>query len=232
MLVDNGYPDYLVSRVAKRVIDRWYSKAASTPAEGPPPIKIYYKSHMSSSYKTDERILKNIITRNVKPTDNTQRLDLIIYYRSKRTSHLLLKNNCTPPPSLLQRSHVIYKSECQHENCGPCGTYIGMTSTKLSRRLTCHLQNGAIKAHMLSRHNSPLTREHLEKGTSVLASETDHRRLAILEAVYIKMLTPSMNIQNEALLSLPSARNPSHPPAPGGASTSFRTQHQVRPAYV
>ena len=208
LLVDNGYPFHQVSRVAKRVIDKWYSGQPPAPTvEAPSPIRIFYRSHMSSSYKTDERIMKNIIRRNVRPCNAAQQLDFVIYYRSKRTSNLLLKNNMTTPPPPLQRSHVVYEYFCQHEDCGPRTSYIGMTTTKLSRRLTCHLQSGTIKTHHLQVHNTPLTRKHLEEGTVILASDVDPRRLIILEALYIKTKNPSINLQNDFLLSLPSSRN-------------------------
>ncbi|KAK8387767.1 hypothetical protein O3P69_018323 [Scylla paramamosain] len=49
----------------------------------------------------------------------------------------------------------------ESEECGP-HSYIGMTKTSLSRRLTYHLSNGAIKDHYAVKHNSSLTRENLE----------------------------------------------------------------------
>ena len=59
VLVDNGYPHYLVSRITKNIMDRWYERRTSTSSEGQP-VNIYYKSHMSSAYKTDERVIKDI----------------------------------------------------------------------------------------------------------------------------------------------------------------------------
>ena len=95
---------------------------------------------------------------------------------------------------------------CQHEDCGPYNSYIGMTSTRLSRRLTYHLQNGAPKQHYNSAHKCTLTRSQLEQGTSILTREMDVRRLMILEALLIKEKCPTINLQTDDLHALPSAR--------------------------
>ena len=104
---------------------------------------------MTSAHKTDERVMKNIIRRNVKPTSEDRYLDFIIFYQSKKSSNLILKNNPLPPPDPLQRRNVIYSHSCQHEDCGPRTSYVGMTTTRLSRRLTCHLQAESIRNHHL-----------------------------------------------------------------------------------
>ncbi|MPC08946.1 hypothetical protein E2C01_001543 [Portunus trituberculatus] len=99
---------------------------------------------MSTEYKTDESIIKDIIQHHVKPTNEEYTLSLIIYYKTKKTSQLLIKNKTTMKKPLLQEDHVIYKHTCKVEDCGP-QTYIGRTRTTLLRRLTCHLLNGTIK---------------------------------------------------------------------------------------
>ena len=62
----------------------------------------------------------------------------------------------------LNTTNVIYKFTCPNDDCMHRSTnYIGSTTTTLSRRLTMHLANGAIKDHQLTRHNSNLTRENI-----------------------------------------------------------------------
>ena len=104
-----------------------------------------------------------------------------------------------------------------------------MTATKLSRRLTCHLQNGAPKQHQVTRHNTLLTRKQLEDGTKILAYENDARRLAILEALFIKEHSPSMNLQSHDLLTLPSARA-MLPPVQRGPPTDDVTTSSSNPS--
>ena len=160
---------------------------------------------MSSDYKTEERIIKDIISNNVKPTDPEQELTLIIYYKSKKTSQLLMKNKRQAEAVPLREDHVVYEHTCTIEGCGP-QTYIGMTCTTLSRRLTCHLQNGAIKQHHSNLHRTIPTRKELEDGTTIVDRKRDPRRLLFLEALYIAEREPSMNMQTNDLQVLPSLK--------------------------
>ena len=97
LLVNNGYSNSEVQAKLRRIIDAWY--------KGPPPPtthegtnhKIFYKSHMTSKYKEDERAIKHIIHRNVTPIEADDKLSIVIYYRSKKTSSLLMKNDTTLP---------------------------------------------------------------------------------------------------------------------------------------
>lgn len=49
-------------------------------------ILLYYKYHMSSLYKEDEKKLKKITKRNVRSTSEDTQLKLTIFYKAKRTS--------------------------------------------------------------------------------------------------------------------------------------------------
>ena len=51
--------------------------------------------------------------------------------------------------------------------------YIGSTTTTLSRRLTMHLANGAIKDLQLARHNSNLTRNNIVRNTVIIRKHRD-----------------------------------------------------------
>ena len=96
----------------------------------------------------------------------------------------------------LKRTNVVYKFSCPHEGCRPHAEhYIGVTTTTLSRRLTMHLQEGAIKQHMKNKHNTELTRQTLVQNTQIIASTNDTRKLAILEALHIHEQRPSLNTQ-------------------------------------
>ena len=74
-------------------------------------------------------------------------------------------------------------------------SYIGMTTTTLSRRLTMHLQSGAIKAHFQQKHGSAPTRQDLVDNTRVLHRDSDAGRLSILEALLILERKPAINNQ-------------------------------------
>ena len=49
-------------------------------------IKTYYKNQVSTSYKIDERIIRNVIKDNIRVTDNNDKLDVIICYKSPKTT--------------------------------------------------------------------------------------------------------------------------------------------------
>ncbi|KAG0695558.1 hypothetical protein GWK47_026847 [Chionoecetes opilio] len=84
-------------------------------------------------------------------------------------SQLLLRNTPHVIKTPLQEDHVIYQHTCNSEECGS-HSYIGMTRTRLMRRLTCHLNNGSIKNHYDTVHNSRLIRDDLIKNTIILDS--------------------------------------------------------------
>ena len=81
--------------------------------------------------------------------------------------------------------------ECEHLH----KSYVGMTSTSLTRRLTMHLQNGSIKNHSYDDHDIRLTRTMLDSRTKILRLESDFRRLMIYEALIIAEKRPALNNQ-------------------------------------
>ena len=59
---------------------------------------------------------------------------------------------------------------CPKEDCKLLQNikYIGMTSTTLSRRLTCHLSSGGYKQHMEHVHHECITRPIMTDNTKIL----------------------------------------------------------------
>ena len=64
---------------------------------------------MSCAYKTDERIIQNIIKHNVRCNNPTDKLKLITYYHSNTITSLITKNNQGPPTPTLKKTNVIYQ---------------------------------------------------------------------------------------------------------------------------
>ena len=202
----NGFNVEDISRQTKRIIDKWYNNKQEE-KEKKEEIKIYYKAFFSTAYKEDERIMKEIIKRNIKPIDDNKQVKLIIYYKTKKTSQLLLRNSPQAKTEELQKSHVVYRFTCNKGNCEVLpSTYIGMTTTRLSRRLTFHLTSGAPRKHLQEKHGRKITRKILEENTTIITSCQDTRRLSILEALHIKKTNPALNIQQYDLQALPSLR--------------------------
>ena len=82
---------------------------------------------------------------------------------------------------------------CSHE-------YIGMTTLRLSKRLSCHLQEGTIYQHFVNVHNRRPVRKALIDSIEIAAISSDHKRLRYLEALKILQLKPSLNCTQEPLL--------------------------------
>ena len=197
MLINNNYQASDIDREVKEILNAYIKNAhAHTPSDHE--HILYYKNQMHCAYKLDERILKDIIRTNVTPTDN-HRVVLRVYYQSRRTSNLIMRNNANKT-TFLKSTNVVYRFTCPHEDCQPRSdpvSYIGHTTTTISRRLTYHKQNGELERHMREAHNKHVTRQDLVENTKILHQETRRKRLRVLEAVYIHMFKPKMNIQRE-----------------------------------
>ena len=81
--------------------------------------------------------------------------------------------------------------ECEHLN----NSYIGVTTTSLSRRLTMHKGGGAPKSHHENVHDLPITRNILVNNTKIIKAENDNNRLMIIEALLIQSKQPVLNQQ-------------------------------------
>lgn len=172
-------------------------------------ITLYYKNTMSSAYKEDEKAVKKIIHNNVSPINTDTKLQVIIYYKTRKTASLIMKNSCLPPTNSLQEVNVVYQHTCTVGDCSHLNSrYIGFTSTTLSKRITAHLQDGAIRRHYMNEHGIILKRHHMESNTTILVKENDIRRLKMTEAVHIYSEKPTINIQQQPESSLPSQRQP------------------------
>ena len=85
--------------------------------------------------------------------------------------------------------------DCAHQN----NTYIGLTTTTLSRRLTMHLASGGPKQHAQDNHNIILTREDLVNNTNILFNKFNHNKLSIMEALLIRNLYPTIINQSTGI---------------------------------
>ena len=111
---------------------------------------------MTSAWKIEEQVIRSIVRRNCKTADDEKHLKIHIYYKSPKTSSLLMQNNLLRNTATLKQTNVVYRFQCK---AGDCATrqvyYIGHTS--LSKRLTMHLQDRAPKKHYSEQHNTTLT---------------------------------------------------------------------------
>ena len=197
ILVNNGYSNKLIDDEIRKFLRREASQ------QQPPATtthKIYYKNFMNHNYKRDEKTIKDIINNNVKVINSGDRLQVVIYYKSIKTRNLFMKNNLSPKLRELARTNLIYDFTCNTGECTHLSTnkkrYSGLTTCTLSRRLTLHLQNGAIKSHFESCHNRNITRAEIVDMTKARCYQRDVHRLEILEALIIQREDPEINRQD------------------------------------
>ena len=200
-LVNNHYSCQEIDKEVREALHKFLTKpkeGRQTEGEKGQTYRIFYKNQMTANYKADEKALKQIIKKNVTPQDKKDRLQVVIYYRNKRASNLVMKNN-EHDSGKLKATNVIYAFKCTYGDCEPRpdAEYIGHTTTSLSRRLTCHLQSGSPLQHMKDAHNRKLTRADLTENTTILARESNRKRLQITEAVFIRLRKPLINTQQE-----------------------------------
>ena len=74
-----------------------------------------------------------------------------------------------------------------------------MTTTRLSKRLSVHLQEGNFHQHYTRAHGE-LLKTTLLQGTSIIDRDSDQRRLRLREALHILWLKPTLNVTQETLL--------------------------------
>lgn len=69
--------------------------------------------------------------------------------------------------------------------------------------MSFHLQEGAIKQHHLQHHGTNITRDNIVNNTKIITQCSDHRKLQVLEAVYIRERAPIINIQTNMTSKIP-----------------------------
>ena len=75
----------------------------------PTPILLYYNNCMTFKYSKDEKVIKDIVQRGVESTDPNQRIKLVVNYKSRKTSELVIKNNPCRIITHLKKSSVVYE---------------------------------------------------------------------------------------------------------------------------
>ena len=200
MLVNNGYPNKLIDSTLSKFLGKVNRGNESTSDKNNISYEIFYENQMNNGYKIDEAVMKKIIKDNVKVVDQSKTLKLVIFYKSPKTRQLVMKNNLSPKKRTLDQNNIIYEysckiGECEHQlshiNC-----YVGHTQCSLSRRLSYHLQNGAIKLHHLITHKKHITRKEIEQRTRIRYTYYDTIKLMTLESLLIYFEKPGINRQD------------------------------------
>ena len=200
ILVNNGYSNSDVDEEINRYVERVVNSNTQK-TQKPNQLVLYYKNYMSPAHRVDERAVRDIVRDNVKCVNATDNIRLTVYYKTRKTSSLLIRNS--PNCDKLKRTNVVYQFVCPHEDCRLRNVnYIGATTTSLSRRLTMHLRDGAPLEHMVRQHKTKLTRSDIVESTSILKSQSCTKRLFIYEALLIKHHNPPLNKQLNSCMTL------------------------------
>ena len=111
-----------------------------------------------------------------------------------------MKNNQTPKVRDLSRTNLIYQFRCNVDECAHLHksevSYTGLTTCTLSKRLSGHLQKGAILDHSLQKHGRKITRKEIVDMTKARYYQSNYRRLETLEALIIFQEDPVINRQD------------------------------------
>ena len=192
-LINNNFSNFLFDQTLNRFLQQKYDND-NVNHDNKNSIKIFYHNQMQTNYKLEERVIKDLLQRNIQCISPNDKLNIICYYKNKRTCNLVMRNNLAPKPPPLQQTGTVYKFECPLQHNIP-QTYIGHSQTTLFRRLSSHLNKGSIRSHFFSQHNIIPTIELLTNNTSIIATANDKIRLCIKEALMILQHSPSINIQ-------------------------------------
>ena len=152
---------------------------------------------MHYNYKSDEKILKTLIHRNILPTDPDKN-KTFAYYNKFKTSNLVIRNNTSPLIGVLQKTNVINQFLCPLGDCiteNNDNIYVGLTSTTLLRRLITHQSDTSSIAQHLKKHSCPTTelRKILTENTTILEHQNNKQKLQILETLHIRNIQPKLN---------------------------------------
>ena len=197
ILINNGYSNKQVdSEIRKFLGQNVPHKKAPTGVTH----KVFFQNFMNPKYTQNELSVQRIIKSNVKVKNSADRLQLVIYYKSTKTKDLIMKNNLLPKARELARTNLIYDFNCKIGECVHLPPkqirYSGLTTCTLSRRLSYHQQNGAIRNHVEKKHGRRITREEIVTMTKARCYVRDTKRLQILEALIIRFEDPYLNRQD------------------------------------
>ncbi|MPC94714.1 hypothetical protein E2C01_089894 [Portunus trituberculatus] len=193
-----------------------------------PSTTLYYKNIMSTANKEDEKAIKKIISNNVTPTSADTRHNLVIYYKSRKTANLVMKNSCLPTVSPLQKVNVVYQHKCILGDCSHLNSrYIAFTTTTLfvvqwnhacfgvrgvSKRAGSNLVHGpsvgwasslGLSSKMAQYAATTSARQHMEEKNDILEKVNDIKRFKMTEATLIYLKKPAINIQQQPQIFLP-----------------------------
>ena len=135
ILINNGYENKEIDDQIKRFFSSKNDVNSTKPSVNE--YRLYYRNYMNSSYLDDEHRLNLIVKNNVKVKNAEDRVKVIIYYKSRKTRDMIVKNNLAPKIRDLAKTHAVYEYNCKIGECKhlPKAAYTGLTTCTISRRI-------------------------------------------------------------------------------------------------
>ena len=191
-LVNNNFPIQLIDKTINNFLTNINKSEINKQKKDK--VTLLYKNQMTSYYKEEEKHLKKIIAKYIKPKTTDNEVEVRIYYKTKKLKNLLIKNNLNETDT---KDHVVYEFKCPENGCNAVSNYIGHTTNALEERLKQHIREGSIKQHMKTVHNKNLEIEKCLNNTVIIGKKRCRKELVILESILIKTKRPIINIQTE-----------------------------------
>ena len=196
LLTNNNFPITIIDKTLKQFLNKKVPNKQPSPSSSN--LTLYFQGQMCKNYKVEEKQLSTLIDKNVKPTNEDDKLKLIVYYKTRKLRELFIRNKPISSKSIANRHHVVYAYSCNLEGCNASPKYIGYTTCTVDERFKMHAQNGSIKKHLVENHGMIRTpKNDLVSSTKILGSSNNKGRLRMLEAIMIKDMKPSLNSQEE-----------------------------------
>ena len=171
---------------------------------------------MSRKYK-EEKTIKSLVHNNITPLDNNKKINLVIYYKNNKMKNLLMKNHPRPNEDLLKECMVVYRFTCPIQGCP--GSHIGMTTMRLIKRISCHIQEGVI-----FRHYKP-SPDTLLECIEISGRADSDLRLCLKEALFIEKEKSTLNTTDEVKILPASMMRPTRQP---DIKRRIPSQHPIR----
>ena len=185
----------LIEDTIKKFLDAKINHQQRQQDETSNSIKLFYQSQMTSNYKMEEQQIKEIVEKNIKPSNPAEDIKLHIFYRNKKLRNLVMRNRYHKTEDY---HHVVYQYTCTLGECNSSQSYIGYTESTLTERIRNHGQHGSIIRHLREYHNIQRQKTtELLKNVKVIGRASTKQELLLLEALLIQQEKPSLNQQEE-----------------------------------
>jgi len=180
---NNNYPQYLVDRLLKNMLDKFQTKPTNDTPSNNNSINIYVKLDNLHFMQKDEKLLRNILSEHLEPVCKEENVKLISYYKPVKLSSVF---STRPKISELQKANVVYKFACEEDSCQ--ASYIGYTTNTLDKRSSQHRYS---PSSIFKHYSNSL----FKKQFSIIYNYSDLRELKIAEALCIKQNNPYINVK-------------------------------------